>query len=288
MIFYGSKTWAYQLTIIQGLSKEKQTFITRNNPTEKSTFEIFKGKKATFTADNVSIIATAIKVTNEFIQWEIKNEYTDVPFKRGDVVTMYDTTEYLWALNPEKAKRNFVKNKLYKPRRSIETTLGFTSALSESATGTDPQDTERGGYQVDLTFRNEFNINYSLAYGLRFAQEIINYPDSSLESYQFMGLVEARYYFDPMPKFYDGQIGIALGLGYGQTSTVAEDQTTTGTVMLLPMTKISLMLPLSDKTDMEFIGGFESLRFDESDATGFDRSTNLNSAKIAFMIRRHL
>ena len=40
---------------------------------------------------------------------------------------------------------------------------------------TEPQNTERGGYQVDLTFRNEFSINYSLAYGVRFSQEIISY-----------------------------------------------------------------------------------------------------------------
>ena len=279
---------AYELTIIQGLSKERQTFITRNNPSDKRTVEVFNGKEATFTANNVSIIARAIKVTNEFIQWEIVNDYTDVPFRRGDVVTMYDTQEYLWALNPEKSKRGYVKDRLYKPRRSLESTVGFITALSESVTGTEPQNTERGGYQVDLTFRNEFSINYSLAYGVRFSQEIISYPDSSLTNYQFMGIIEGRYYFNPIPKFYDAQFGITLGVGYGQTSTIADGQTTTGTVVVLPLTKMSLMLPISDKTDMEFISGFDSIRLDESDATGLDQSTNLTNVKFAIMVRRHL
>ena len=48
------------------------------------------------------------------------------------------------------------------------------------------------------------------------------------------------------------------------------------------------MLPISDKTDMEFISGFDSIRLDESDATGLDQSTNLTNVKFAIMVRRHL
>jgi hypothetical protein len=287
-LFLTTKSFAFELVVIQGLSKEKQTFVTRNDKSRKTRSEVFKGKKVTFTSDNVSIIAKAINTTTEFIQWEILNDYTDVPFKRGQIVTMYDTTEYLWALTPEKIKRKYVKDNLYKPRRSIETQLAFTRALSESVSGTPAQNVDRGGIQVDATFRKEFNINYSLAYGFRFAREVINLPEASLINTRFLGTLEGRYYFDPMEHFYNAQIGLGLGFGLGQSRTENTGQITFGTAVLAPATKISLMIPINKNYDIEFLGAFESLRLDESNSESEDQTTNLSNSKFGIMFRKHL
>ena len=71
-----SFAFGYELVIIQGLSTEKQTFITRGGKDQG----VFQGENRTFTSDNVSVIAKAITVSREFTQWEIKNDFTEVPF----------------------------------------------------------------------------------------------------------------------------------------------------------------------------------------------------------------
>ncbi|MFT6633529.1 MAG: hypothetical protein ACJAS4_003500 [Bacteriovoracaceae bacterium] len=287
-LIYSVSSLAFELVVIQGLSKEKQTFVTRNDTNIKTKSEVFKGKKVTFTSENVSVIARAIKTTNEFIQWEILNDYTDVPFKRGQIVTMYDTTEYLWALTPETIKRKYVKDNLYKPRRSIETQLSFTRTLSESVTDTPAQNVDRGGVQFDATFRKEFNINYAIAYGFSYAREVINLPEASLINTRFLGTIEGRYYFDPMEDFYNAQIGLGLGFGFGQSRTQNTGQTTFGSAVLMPATKISLMIPINKEYDMEFLGAFESLRLDESNSEAEDQTTNLTNTKFGVMFRKHL
>lgn len=287
-MLYSFSSIAFELVVIQGLSKEKQTFVTRNDKGKRSSSKTFKGKKVTFTSENVSIIARAIKTTSEFIQWEIENDYTDVPFRRGQIVTMYDTTEYLWTLTPEAIKRKYIKDNLYKPRRSIEAQLAFTKTLSESVTDTSAQNVDRGGFQLDATFRKEFSINYALAYGVRFAREIINLPEASLINTRFLGLLEGRYYFDPLEDFFNAQVGLGLGFGFGQSRTETTGQTTFGSAVLVPSTKISLMIPIDKQYDMEFLAAFESLRLDEANSNNEDQTTNLTNSKIGVMIRKHL
>lgn len=279
---------AYELIIIQAISRGKQTFVTRASLQQQKTRYIFEGKHVTFTSDNISIIASAINVSSEFIQWEIVNEFTDVPFKRGDIVTMYDTKEYLWALTPEKIKKRYLTDNEYHPRRSLEAQFSFTKGLSESVTGTDPQSANRGGLQVEGTFRNEFNRRFSMAYGFRYSRDIINLPQASFINTRFLGLIEGRYYFEPMEGFYHAQVGLGLGFGLGQSRTQSEGQVSFGNALLLPSTKISINMPVDKVYDIEFSAAFESLRLDESNANEVEQTTNLINSKFGVMIRKHL
>lgn len=288
LIFSSFSVFAYELIIIQGISKEKQTFITRNTTKNKKVYETFEGKKVTFTSDNVSIIAKAINVSTEFTQWEIDNHFTDVPFQKGDIVTMYDATEYLWTLTPEKIKRRYVKSSYYKPRRSIEGHFSFVRGISESVTGTDPTNIDRGGFQFEAAFRKEFNINYSISYGVRYSKDIINIPEASIINTRFLGILEGRYYFDPMEDFHHAQIGLGLGIGFGQSRTETSGNVTFGNAVLLPATKITMMFPINKEYDFEFFSAFESLRLDESDANNLDQTTNLLNSKAGVLFRKHL
>ncbi len=279
---------AFELMVIQGLSKEKQTFVTRNTDSSKTNHKIFPGKKSTFTANNVSIIAKAQTITNEFVQWEIVNHFTDVPFQRGEIVTMYDTTEYLWTLTPEKIKRKYIKDNLYRPRRSIEATLSFSRGLSETVSEAPAQNADRGGFQLDATFRKEFDINYSIAYGIRLARDVVNLPEASLINTRFLGIVEGRYYFDPLEDFYNAQIGLGLGFGFGQSRTEQSGQSSFGNAVLIPATKLCIMFPINKVYDFEVSAAFESLRLDESNSSNEDQTTNLTNAKLGIMFRKHL
>src|SRR3989344_1091583 len=100
---------AYELVVVQAVSKSNQTFVTRAGKRKG----VFVGKRGTFTSENISIIAKAITVNREFTQWQIESQIADVPFVKGQMVTYYDATEYLWALNPEDVKEKYIKKYIH-------------------------------------------------------------------------------------------------------------------------------------------------------------------------------
>lgn len=275
---------SYELIIIQGLSQEKQTFVTRGGKNKGH----FVGRNVTFTSDDVSVIAQAITVSREFTQWEVKNDFTEVPFRRGEIVTMYDTTEYLWALNPAKAQRKSIKNYTFKNKKSLEASFAFSRGISESTSEAVAQNITRGGFIFEGMFRKEIAYHWAYAVGLRYAQETLNTPSASLVNQRFLGLIEARYYFDPLENFYRSRIGLSLGMGFGQSRTTTTGQASFGNAVLLPSTKISLSLPIDREYDAEFFGAFESLRLDEGFASGADQTTNLINSKVGIMFRKHI
>ena len=283
-LLFCSSAWAYQLTIIQGISRTGQTFITRTGKKDG----IIEGKRATFTADNVSIIAKAIQVTREFTQWEIKNNFTDVPFRKGQIVTYYDAQEYLWALTPEEIKSKYVKSELFKPRKSIALASAFHRGIQESVSGIEDRSVVRGGLQLEGYFEKEIDRNKAYAFGLRYTNETINVAEATLTSNRFMGVAEARYYFNPIESFYAARISLALGMAYGQSSTDTDGLVSSGMAMILPITKAAINLPMSKLTDFSIESAFESLEVSETLQDKSEQVTNVNNFKIGISIRRYL
>lgn len=284
LLLISSNAQAYKLMVIQGVSKEKQTFVTRGGANS----DISVGHKKTFTSDNVSLIAEAITVTRDFTQWEIENDFTDVPFQRGEMVTMYDAEEYLWTLTPEKIKRKYIKDKIFKPRLSMEAGMSFTKGLSESTTDASAQNIDRGGFQFDGMLKKEFDLNWAIAYGVRYTKEVANLPASSFTNYRFVAMGEVRYYFDPMEGFFNSQFGLGIGIGFGQSRTETDGQVSFGNTVIIPATKAMLTFPIDKEYDVEFNAAFESIRLDEQDANNDDITTNLTNAQVGVLVRKHL
>ena len=250
-----SFAFGYELVIIQGLSTEKQTFITRGGKDQG----VFQGENRTFTSDNVSVIAKAITVSREFTQWEIKNDFTEVPFRRGDRVVMYDAKEYLWALSPAEVQRKLIKTNIFRVKRSMEAGFAFSRGISETTSEAIPQNLDRGGYQFDGLYRKELSFNYAYAFGVRYVREVINAPAASFVNQRFLGILEGRYYFDPLVDFYNSRVGLSFGVGFGQSRTETAGLATFGTSVLLPSFKASLSLPINDSYEVDFLAAFESL-----------------------------
>lgn len=276
--------FGYELVLIQGISKSKQTFVTRKGKKDG----LFTGKKVTFTSNNVSVIARALKVSREFTQWEIINDFTDVPFNKGEIVTMYDTTEYLWALNPEKVKSKYIKSKVYKPRFALEVATAFSRGLSESVTGADASNTERGGVQFEGMLQREFSRTYSMAVGLRYTKEVINIEAASYTNQRFLGIIEGRYYFDPLTDFYNSKISLGLGFGLGQSYTETNGLASSGSSGILPAFKIGLNIPINKDSDFQTYGAIESVQIQETLQDSTLQKTNLVNSKVGFVYRKYL
>lgn len=284
ILLFCSSLWSYELAIIQSVSDSGRTFITRTGKKDG----IVPGKKSTFTSDNVSVIAKAVSVTREFTQWEIQNTNTPTPFKRGEMVTYYDATEYLWALSPAQARRKYIKSEVFQSRLSLGAHLGIFRGLNASVSDAADNPEQRGGLIFEGMLEKEMTRNIALAAGLRYSREIINVAEASLTTNQALALAEARYYFDPIRDFYSARFAFALGAGYGQSQTSTSGLTSAGTATLLPSTKVSLNFPVDKKSDFVLEGAFESLRVEEEFEDGSDQSTNTNNLRYGIAFKRYL
>ncbi|MEX0799143.1 MAG: hypothetical protein WEB87_03125 [Bacteriovoracaceae bacterium] len=283
ILLFQSALQAYELTVIQGVSKTGFTFVTRNG--KKDGLSV--GKKATFTSDNVSLIAKAISVTREFTQWEIQNDNTPIPFRKGEVVTMHEATEYLWALTPEKIRQKYVKRELFSPRLSLAAHVSLFRGLSSSVSEAAVVSEQRGGMVFEGMVERELTRHIALAGGARYSREVINLPQASLITTQFLGLIEGRYYFEKIPAFYNARFGFALGLGWGQSQTTSVDLASSGNVLLLPSTKLTLNTPINRQMDFVMESAFESARIEEEFEDGSTQASNVTNFKYGVAIKRY-
>lgn len=278
-----SSSYAFELIMIQGVSKTKQTFIARMGKQDG----IFEGKEATFTANDVSIIAKAISVTREFSQWEISNNYTDVPFRKGEVVTYYDTKEYLWALTPEKLKQKYIKEEIYHPRLSMAIHSSFLRGISGATSGADNASTQRGGMSFEGFLEKEYSQNLAFAGGLRYEEEVINVDVASLNAKRFIGIVETRYYFNKIQDFYNARFMLALGAGYGQASLETSGQSSAGNAFILPITKGAMVLPIDKFSDLLIEVAFENVRSDLEFEDGSTQGSNDNNFRFGLGYKKY-
>jgi len=284
IIAFHSSVSAFELSIIQSVSRSGQTFITRTGKKDG----VHEGKKATFTAENVSIIAKAINVTREFTQWEIENNFTDIPFRKGQVVTYYDTTEYLWALTPEVVKTKFVKSNYYSPRKAFGINTALISTISESTTGVSSNTTDRGGLAVEVFAEKEFNPRWSVFMALRYTTERLNVPEATYLVTRYLALIEGRYYFEPIKNFFGARVSLGIGFGYGQSNTETDGLTSSGTALILPLTKGAISFPISKTSEFSFETAFESLQTTEAiDGESDEQVSQINNLKYGISIKRY-
>lgn len=284
LLLLSGYSFAFELVIIQGISRTNQTFITRTGKKDG----INLGERGTFTAQNVSIIAKAISTSRDFTQWEIENDYTDVPFKKGDVVTYYDTTEYLWALAPEKVKRKYIKNQKYDLRESISIHTALTSALAESVSGVDDPNAVRNGISFELFYEKEISDQWSYGLGFRYTTETININSATFETMRFLGLGHIKYNFAPMKSLYNSQFGFSMGAGYGQSQTNTSGLISSGTAKIVPSTKVTLSVPLDNLSQLMLESGIENINVTESFETGGSQTTNMSSLRVGISYKRFI
>lgn len=91
-----------------------------------------------------------------------------------------------------------------------------------------------------------------------------------------------------MENFFNAQVGLGIGFGFGQSYSTDPNQSISGNAVLIPSSKLSLMLPINKEYDMEIVGAFESIRLEETNADGVDQTTNLTQTKIGLLFRHHL
>ncbi len=279
---FSLSSFAYELIIIQAVSKTGKTFITRNGKRQG----VQPGHTATFTAENVSVIARARTVTGNFTHWELVNPDLNMPFTKGEIVTLYPAKEYLWALAPEKVRKKYILSQIPPKKQSFVFRGTFGRGISESVSDAPANAASRGSIGGEIYYEKDLGNHFAFDVGLRFDREAINYQSSSFITNRSMLVVDFLYYFKMLEEYIPGKFFVALGFGAGYSSTEVEALKQSGTVAMLPGFKAGITYPFN--YDWEFLieAGVESLQTNEQQETGDDQTTTQTNFKSSIGLRR--
>jgi len=281
MLCLSLQAFAYELLVVQAVSSSKKTFVTRNGKRQG----VVENLTGTFTANDMALIAKAVTVTSQFTQWQLVNDSAQVPFEPGALVTYHPAQEYIWALNPEAARKKYLKLLRPEIKRSWIVKGGMTKGLNETVSGAAPQDTSRGGVALDALYERLFT-NFAWDAGIRYENEVVNLSGGSLITQRMMAVTDLLYYFDALDEFYAARIFIAIGMGYGQSSTDADGIRQSGFALLLPSAKIGLALPFNKEWDFMIESAFETLKSTEELEDKSKQTVNQSNLRIAIGVRK--
>lgn len=275
------QAFAYELLVVQAVSSSKKTFVTRNGKRQG----VVENLTGTFTSNDMALIAKAVTVTSQFTQWQLVNDSAQVPFEPGALVTYHPAQEYIWALNPEAARKKFLKQLRPEIKRSWIVKGAMTKGLNETVSGAAPQDTSRGGVALDALYERMFT-NFAWDAGIRYENEVVNLSGGSLITQRMMAVTDLLYYFDALDEFYAARIFIAIGMGYGQSSTDADGIRQSGFALLLPSAKIGLALPFNKEWDFMIESAFETLKSTEELEDKTKQTVNQSNLRVAIGVRK--
>jgi hypothetical protein len=274
---------AFELIMIQAVSESRKTFITRNGKRQG----VETGMTATFTAEDVSVLARAVSVTGNFTQWQLLNIDAVLPFEKGAIVTYYPATEYIWALAPEAERRKYIKTEIRKSRPSLVFKGALTRGISETVSDAPANTPRRGGYHAEVFYERDLVGNFAWDAGLRYEREVINYSGASLLTMRNLAMVNLLYYFDYLRDYVaGGRIYLSGGIGYGLSNTTTVGLSQAGPVSMIPSIKLGISLPFNDTWEFVLDNAFESLSTREEQEDGNIQTTTQTNYKVGFGLRR--
>ncbi len=282
LFLFSLSTSAFELIMIQAVSNSKKTFITRHGKRDGVTV----GNTATFTAEDISILAKAVNITSNFTQWEIINENARLPFEKGAMVTYYPANEYIWALSTETERKKYIKSMIPTLKQSFTFKAGLSRGLSESVSDAPVASSRRGGIQAEVYYERDLSFNIAFDVGLRYDSEVLTVPNASYTTKRTMVVADILYYFDQLKDIIKGEIFVGLGAGWGFSSTETVGLSQSGNAMLLPAVKLGLTLPFNETYEFILDTAFDTIETKESQEDGKVQSTNQTNAKVGIGLRK--
>lgn len=283
LFYFSSFAHAFELIMIQAVSDTKRTFITRHGKRQG----VIKGTTGTFTADNVAVIAKAINVTGENTQWELTHSDAILPFEKGAIVTFYHSEEHIWALTTEQTRQKYIKSMNPDPRKSFIVKGAMSRGLSDSVSNAPASPSTRGSYIGEIYYEQDLYKGLAFDIGARYEKEIINYQGIAFTTRRNLLIADILYYFNTLQDILRGKLFIALGIGYGVSTTATLGINQSGQVGLLPAARAGINYAINDDWGFVFEVGFESLQTKEVQFDGRDQTTTQTNFKTGIGLRRY-
>lgn len=285
VLLFCFKTFAYEEVFIQAVSNTKKTFVTRTGKRSG----VFPGHLGTFLTPNVALVARAKTVTGEYTVWELENDMATVPFENGQIVTYQDAKEYAWTLMP--IEQEIKLKRLYQKEQKWSGSLlgGFSKGISESVSGVNSTaiGTSRAGSLLEVYANYDLTTSFEGGFGLRSERELISTDIANLTTTRNMAIVDLKYLFPILTNFYNSQIYGGFTFGFGRSTTSTGEYTQSGSVRLLPATKLGLKLPVTDEYWFLTEAAIDNLTTTEILSDGSNQTTNQSVGRFMVGVKRY-
>lgn len=267
----------FELIIVQSVAKNKKSFVLHLGHLNGITV----GQKASFTIEDVSIVARAKHVTRHFSLWQVVNPLANVPFHKGQVVTYNNGSEDIWEFTND---RPTPKAKLFK---SYIGRLGLGRGLTQSVSQTSDTSTDRYQLQGELLYEAFFRSNLTYGIGGRIERETITTPNITFISMKYFLLGEFTYHFPKFESIYDTNIYAGIILGMGLTATEIDGIKQSGYALILPGVKVGVERVLEDNYSLQIEGVLETLSIKENIEFRGQQTTNQTSVKAGIGLKKY-
>ncbi len=271
-----------QLVIIQATSTSGKTFVVRKGADEG----ISIGQESLFSTKNASFAAVCVEVSRFFSMWKIKDKRGEIPFRKGDYVTYTNNIEAIWSELP-KLQVAPKEELVFKEKFEWIVKGNYTYGINESVSDTAENKTgDRIGYQLEVLYANRFRVNWEWAIGARFDRENATLVEPVLDvpTNRYMVSGEFTYHFDRLAKS-DNNLYATVGMAYGITNTTINEETSTGSALVIPSFKVGYINRVAPTYAMVFEMGVESLSQTEAFADETQQTTSILNTKFSVGVR---
>lgn len=278
--------FAYQLVIVRNVSNTEKTFLVGIGTKDG----INDRMEATFSNDNISLVARAIVVNRDESVWRIKEPGGKIPFQPNQTITFNFATERVWLVDPNE----YLEEVTYRHemamaekgralRAEMPTNIAFKSygiyGMNETiSVKTSNEISGRSGYGTEIVYNQYSKNGFQLGIGGRFEKEKTESYKITVSSTRYLLIGSLSYFFRPFSNFEKTFFYTGTNIGIGQAKTAVGPMTMSGRAILFP--SVYFGSEYSFKT-FALLGEihFESIKTEETFETGDKQDSSFTNAK---------
>jgi hypothetical protein len=278
LAFHSLCAASYKLVIIQTVSKNKRSFVTRQGRKDAIT----PGLHASFSNERISILAKAKEVTRNYTIWSPVEKNLFISFKKGETLAFNRTAEYLSRFKPDESLK--IKKDKEKEQTAISFNISLVKGLSQSFSGVSDYNYNRGGFQYHGAFHYSTQDDVYWVYGVTYESEATASQTLYTTSKRFYFTFNIDYKLINFYEFYNSTLYVSVGVGIGFTNTSILTSDQVGLALSLPETKFIVEFPFSKKNSFTVNFAFESISLIEVLTDKSKQTTDALNAKIGIGI----
>lgn len=289
-ILYSAEIPREELTVVQAVSKNRKSLVLSKGIKDG----VLRGQEVIFANDNVSILCKAIEVNRSFSLWAPVDKYVNIPFMKEDIISYnshaYGNVSLDIVGNANNITPELDYDVIYSRFRTSNNTsikASMNRGLSQSSSDVSAdKNSGRSGYAFSAEYNYRFMPEFEISFGGRIDNEVYRLTDPQLDipTSRVLATIAATYHLMNLTSnknnFY-----LSVAAGLGKSTTTVNDETSTGSVTLLPEARLGYIMPFSKSTALILEGSIESLSATEKFADESEQVTNILNVKFTLGLR---
>jgi hypothetical protein len=255
---------------------------------------IFKGQEIVFANNNISILCKATEINRNYSLWVPVAKNANIPFNKNDFVS-YNSSNYgnvsiniIGDANDITPKEDYnIEYRKFRTKNNFTLKASYQNGLFQSSSdvSADKNSTRVGGsYALEYNYR--FMPEFEMSFGGRIDNEVyrIENPALDIPTSRTMATIAATYHLlnfgNSKNNFY-----LTLAAGVGTTTTIVNEETTSGIATLLPEVRLGYLIPFSKSSALLLELSVDSISAKETLADETMQVTNILNSKLTLGLR---